>query len=182
MKKDKIALQNAEFDAGRAFVSALRRCLDTPVVDDDYPQMRYHYESALRTLLEAVRANTGREVPDLYRDGSITLAMFASINRSRALRWHQNNLESWSLSDWFTALAGEVGELANVVKKLNRVRDGLQQKAVDESTLQQALADEIGDVFAYLDLFAQRAGLVLETCAREKFNRISEREGFPERL
>lgn len=113
---------------------------------------------------------------------SMTLRQFAGANYTRACRWHPGGLASWSLSDWACALAGEVGELCNVVKKLNRVRDGLQQKAVDAGALEQALADEIGDVFAYLDLIAQAHGLALEDCVRGKFNRISEREGFPERL
>ncbi len=111
-----------------------------------------------------------------------TLYEISEKNLSRALRWHPQGLSSWSLSDWSVALSGEVGELCNVVKKLNRVRDGLQQKAVDEAKLHEMLADEIGDVFAYLDLVAQAAGLNLEDCIRNKFNKISEREGFPERL
>ena len=111
-----------------------------------------------------------------------SLPHISTINFMRALRWHPAGLDSWSLSDWAVALSGEVGELCNVVKKLNRVRDGLQQNAVDPATLTQALKDEIGDVFAYLDLFARRAGFNLEDCMRDKFNRISEREGFPERL
>lgn len=100
----------------------------------------------------------------------------------RSLRWHPDGIESWSLSDWGVALAGEVGELCNVIKKLNRVRDGMQQKAVDEDALKNALAMEIGDTYLYLDLLARRAGLDLENCIRATFNRVSIREGFPERL
>jgi NTP pyrophosphatase (non-canonical NTP hydrolase) len=106
----------------------------------------------------------------------------STINLQRALRWHPNGLDSWSMSDWFLALAGEVGEMANVVKKMNRVRDGMQQKTVDASTLKNQLKMEIGDVYIYLDLFARRAGLNMEDCIRDTFNRISIREGFPERL
>lgn len=40
----------------------------------------------------------------------------------------------------------------------------------------------IGDTVVYLDLLAQRLGLRLEDCVRDTFNRISEREGFPERI
>jgi NTP pyrophosphatase (non-canonical NTP hydrolase) len=113
---------------------------------------------------------------------ALSLAFVSFQNHQRAVRWHPQGLSSWSLSDWSVALAGEVGELCNVVKKLNRVRDGLQQKAVDPSQLKEMLADEIGDVYAYLDLVAQAAGLSLEQCLKNKFNKISEREGFPERL
>lgn len=104
------------------------------------------------------------------------------ISRQRAIRWHPLGLNSWSLSDWFTALAGEVGEAGNVIKKMNRVRDEMQQNAVDPKTLHEQLKMEIGDVYIYLDLLASRAGLNLEDCVRATFNRISIREGFPERL
>jgi NTP pyrophosphatase (non-canonical NTP hydrolase) len=104
------------------------------------------------------------------------------ISFARALRWHPDGLESWSLSDWGVALAGEVGELCNVIKKQNRVRDRMQQRGTNEGALQHNLKMEIGDVYIYLDLLARRAGLNLEDCVRDTFNRISEREGFPERL
>jgi hypothetical protein len=37
---------------------------------------------------------------------------FSRVNRQRAKRWHPKGLDSWSLSDWATALAGEVGDAA----------------------------------------------------------------------
>jgi NTP pyrophosphatase (non-canonical NTP hydrolase) len=104
------------------------------------------------------------------------------VSWQRALRWHPAGIHQWSLSDWGVALAGEVGELCNVIKKLNRLRDGLQQKVVDPETLKEQLAMEIGDVYLYLDLLARRADLNLEDCVRDTFNRVSIREGFPERL
>jgi len=106
----------------------------------------------------------------------------SAISFARALRWHFNGLDSWSESDWACALAGEVGELCNVIKKRNRVRDHMQQRATNEGALQHNLKMEIGDVYIYLDLLARRVGLNLEDCVRDTFNRISEREGFPERL
>ena len=55
--KDKIALQNDEFDALDALTEARRRVFLTPVVDDDYPEMRHYYENALRQFLDACKAN-----------------------------------------------------------------------------------------------------------------------------
>lgn len=104
------------------------------------------------------------------------------ISFARALRWHPEGIDSWSLSDWGVALAGECGELCNVIKKMNRVRDSLNQRAVDPGQLDTQLKMEIGDVYLYLDLLARRAGMNLEDCIRDTFNRVSEREGFPERL
>lgn len=110
----------------------------------------------------------------------------STISYMRALRWHPQGLESWSLSDWGVALAGEVGELCNVIKKLNRYRDGLQQNAVTGTINKEMLIEkakmEIGDSFIYLDLLARRMGFNIEDCIRATFNRVSEREGFPERL
>jgi NTP pyrophosphatase (non-canonical NTP hydrolase) len=104
------------------------------------------------------------------------------VNRRRARRWHPDGIASWSLSDWAVALAGECGELCNVVKKLNRIRDGITGNKESAEQLQKALADEIADVYLYLDLFAHRAGVNLENVIRDKFNATSERIGFPERI
>jgi NTP pyrophosphatase (non-canonical NTP hydrolase) len=106
------------------------------------------------------------------------------LNHVRALRWHPgpHGLDSWSLSDWAVALAGECGELCNVVKKLNRVRDGIAGNKEPPVALKAALGDEIADVYLYLDLFARRAGFNLEDVIRRKFNATSERLGFPERI
>ena len=113
-----------------------------------------------------------------------SLPHISTINYTRAIRWHPDGLESWSLSDWGMGLAGEVGELCNVVKKMNRIRDGLKGNKPHENfgTLSSMLGDEIADVFIYLDLFARRAGFNLEDVVRKKFNETSERVGFPERL
>lgn len=137
--------------------------------------------------------------------GQLTFKKFAETNLQRCNRWHPRGIKSWPLERWSNALAGEggetaeavaqlselalklvgkIGQVANAVKKANRVQDGMVQKqgprgwqeAVDNIT------KEIGDVAAYLDLLAQRIGVPLETCIATAFNQISEREGFPERL
>jgi NTP pyrophosphatase (non-canonical NTP hydrolase) len=104
------------------------------------------------------------------------------VSLSRALRWHPEGLHSWSLSDWFTAYAGEVGELGNVIKKLNRARDGMVGNKETPAQLQDAMGKEIADCYLYLDLLAQAAGVNLSEAIQKKFNEVSERNGFPERL
>lgn len=116
----------------------------------------------------------------------------SAVNRQRANRWHNgfpDNGDGWTLADWSNAMCGEAGEAANVVKKLRRLDFGLQQAEQgtlgDEQmreVLRAKLATEIGDTFVYLDLLAQAAGLSLNRCVLDTFNRVSEREGFPERL
>lgn len=73
-----------------------------------------------------------------------------------------HKLSSWSLSDWMTALVGEVGEAANIVKKLNRIRDGIPGNTESETSLYLNLYKELADVAIYLDLFAQALGIDLE--------------------
>jgi NTP pyrophosphatase (non-canonical NTP hydrolase) len=74
-------------------------------------------------------------------------------------------LNDWSLTDWATAVAGETGELCNLIKKIRR-GDKIETEAV---------ADEIADVVIYLDLLAARLGLDLENCVKNKFNKVSDK-------
>ena len=87
-------------------------------------------------------------------------------------------MSSWSLSDWFTATMGELGEAANIAKKLNRVRDGIPGNGLGECQLRDNLADEIADTFIYLDLLAQSQGLSLAAIVRSKFDKTSAKIGY----
>lgn len=112
----------------------------------------------------------------------LTFAALAAINITRCRRWHDP--DSWSPQMWGLAMCGEAGEVANALKKLHRHDEGIQQAAdsKERDALVANVAMEIGDTAVYLDLLAQRLGLRLEDCVRDTFNRISVREGFPERL
>ncbi|HTV47388.1 MAG TPA: MazG-like family protein [Phycisphaerae bacterium] len=76
----------------------------------------------------------------------------------------------WPLDAWSNALAGEVGEAANIIKKMRRG----DLHHVDD---RQLLADELADVAIYLDLLAYRAGIDLGAAVRDKFNRKSRQVG-----
>lgn len=76
----------------------------------------------------------------------------------------------WSLTDWCTAVAGELGEAANLIKKERRGDLTLEQ-------VRPALADELADVAIYLDLLSHRAGIDLGIAIREKWNKTSEKIG-----
>ena len=54
---ERTELQRAEFKAADVFATAMRGVLQTSVVDDDYPQVRHHYDNAKRALIEAFRNN-----------------------------------------------------------------------------------------------------------------------------
>lgn len=106
------------------------------------------------------------------------------VNRDRceASSGFNHPLSAWSLSDWMTAACGELGEAANVVKKLNRVRDGIPGNSETPEQLRSALADEIADTVIYLDLLAQSEGIDLGQAIVRKFNRTSTKIGAPHRL
>lgn len=104
---------------------------------------------------------------------------FSAINRLRceSPQGFNHTLDSWSLSDWFTATVGEFGEAANIAKKLNRVRDGIPGNKQTPDQLRHALACEIADTFIYLDLLAQSQDIDLEAAVREAFNAKSREIG-----
>lgn len=110
----------------------------------------------------------------------LTFAEFRKANLARCLKWHPEGIESWSESDWLTAVTGELGELASLVKMRCRERDGLPGNKF--SPTQKQIADELADVFTYLDLLAARFGVDLGAAAVEKFNEVSVRVGFPDRI
>lgn len=115
----------------------------------------------------------------------LTFDRVTEMNASRARRWHPGfpNDDTWNLADWSNAMCGEAGEAANVVKKLRRYEDGLKGELdPTEDELRVMLADELADVYCYLDLLATKAGVDLPAAICAKFNQVSERQGFPERL
>lgn len=111
----------------------------------------------------------------------MTFDDFSAANRARceSPQGFNHQLHGWSTSDWMTALVGEVGEAANVVKKLNRYRDGVPGNKVSEDELRAMLRRELGDVFVYLDLMAQSLGFSIADAATEVFNAKSADIGYP---
>ena len=112
--------------------------------------------------------------------GPLTFDAFRAANVARCVRWHPAGIDSWSPSDWLTAVTGELGELASLLKMRNRERDGLPGNKFSPS--QKQIADELADVLTYLDLLAEVLGVDLGRAAAEKFNEVSERVGFPDRI
>lgn len=81
----------------------------------------------------------------------------------------------WSLAEWMNAVAGELGEAANIIKKIRR----------GDMTLIEAkemLAEEFADIVTYLDITAYQAGINLGEATKNKFNKVSERVGSNIRL
>jgi NTP pyrophosphatase (non-canonical NTP hydrolase) len=82
-------------------------------------------------------------------------------------------------------MCGEAGEAANVVKKLRRHECALAGSGLPlqpPERLLEALGEELADVVIYLDLLAQFYDIDLPAAIVRKFNIVSERQAFPERL
>jgi len=116
----------------------------------------------------------------------MTFREFSSANRLRcqAKEGFNHPLDSWSLSDWLMATLGELGEAANVGKKLNRIRDGIPGNKDGETAeaLKAKLGREIADAFCYLDLLAQANDVNLADVVPATWNAKSEEIGYPGRL
>jgi NTP pyrophosphatase (non-canonical NTP hydrolase) len=110
-----------------------------------------------------------------------TFQQFSAANRERceSPRGFNHALQSWSTSDWFTAIMGELGEAANVAKKLNRVRDGIPGNKESEAALRDKLRRELADTFVYLDLLCQALGFNIGDAAVDVFNAKSAEIGYP---
>ena len=76
----------------------------------------------------------------------------------------------WSLSDWHLATSGELGEFANLLKKVIRGDFTIDEKRED-------LGKELADVQCYLDILAYKLGVDLGEVTKNKFNEISKRIG-----
>lgn len=118
------------------------------------------------------------------RDTVVTFASLRQANQRRLPQFKNANGEpahsepdgsDWSDAEWLQAVTGEIGEFANVAKKLRR----------GDFTREQALPmmrDELADTVCYLDLLAFRLGIDLGEAVRDKFNRVSERVGSDVKL
>jgi NTP pyrophosphatase (non-canonical NTP hydrolase) len=74
---------------------------------------------------------------------------------------------------WATALAGETGELCNLIKK---------QERGDEGPFTEAIAKEAADIVIYLDLLCYRSDINLQAAIVRKFNEVSDRVKSPIKL
>lgn len=69
-------------------------------------------------------------------------------------------------------LAGEAGEVANIVKKIQRDHGG-----VLNDDIRAKLKDELGDVLWYISACADELGLSLSELAEYNVNKLAKRHG-----
>jgi NTP pyrophosphatase (non-canonical NTP hydrolase) len=118
----------------------------------------------------------------------LTLKRLSEVNLARANAWHGRDIrephaDAWSGADWSNAMCGEAGETANVVKKLRRHETNTTtNKAKTPDKLIAQLGHELADTLLYLLLVADYYQIDITQAVIEKFNLVSDREGFPEKL
>lgn len=113
-----------------------------------------------------------------YLTDGLTFRTLRSACKARAKRWLKKNgepLDPWTPSEWLEALIGELGEFANLHKKVRR----------GDFTLEEALPElrkELADVQTYLTILADQFDIDLGAATIEKFNEVSVRIGNPVRI
>lgn len=112
----------------------------------------------------------------------LTFKELREANVARNNKWQPKGVMGWSLSDWGVAMGGECGEALDVIKKLNRIRDGIKRTDITEEELLKELEKELADLVTYADLLAERAGIDLGNAITSKFNEVSDKYGFEEKL
>ena len=98
---------------------------------------------------------------------------FEEFDRALQARTEEDfNCHDWTLADWMTATVGEVGELANMLKKVKR--GDMSFENPDDCV---RIGKEFGDIAAYLFIMARKAGYDLADVSADKFNEVSVRRG-----
>lgn len=105
------------------------------------------------------------------------LKKLSEANQARQEQWENAN-EKLSLSYLGNAMAGELGEACNIIKKLDRELIGLRGSRASMNDL----AEELADVIIYMDLLAARCGIDLEQAIKDKFNKTSEKYNLSVRI
>jgi len=110
----------------------------------------------------------------------LDLATFRPLNVQRAKEGFKC-YDNQPLTYWTTALAGEVGELCNMIKKMQRVElggvDGGSSYTAKDIN-KEMLKEEIGGIAIYLDLMASLRDISLEDAIIDTFNSKSEKYNF----
>lgn len=76
--------------------------------------------------------------------------------------------ENWSVNDWIVAVTGELGELANIAKKVRRKDFPIEQ-------VREELGKEWADIIAYMFYLAKKLEIDPATVVINKFDEIGVR-------
>ena len=79
-----------------------------------------------------------------------------TFRNAQGYPYHKADGSDWTLGEWANALGGEVGEAANIIKKIHRGDFELKDVIRD-------LMDEMADIMTYIDIIAFRAGIEISS-------------------
>ena len=133
---------------------------------DRHLQARWKRETEAYIEREEINMTEDLTLHTLRRANMARVPLFKNARGERA---HSMDEHDWSLGEWMTAMTGEVGEAANLIKKIRRGDFSLEYARPE-------LAKELADVLIYLDLLAHRAGIDLADAVRQKFNEVSRKQ------
>lgn len=107
---------------------------------------------------------------------------FSEINKNRCEKGFKHKIEDWDTNKWMVATLGELGEAANILKKMNRLSGtaGHANKEMDKDLIDliKRFRSELADTFIYLDLLSQAAGINLPSAVADTFNNKSKELGL----
>lgn len=82
---------------------------------------------------------------------------------------HGSVCKNFSELEWSACVAGECGELCNLIKKVRRGSKKLTKPVIKE------IGKEIADIIVYLDILAACYDIDIERAVTDKFNEVSDR-------
>ena len=109
-----------------------------------------------------------------YLTDGLTFNTLRQANEKR-LPLFPGRSQTWDHSKWMQALVGELGEAANLLKKLDR-----GDFALDEG--RERIAEELADTAIYLDLICTYLGIDLGPAIMKKWNADCRKHGIPLRI
>jgi NTP pyrophosphatase (non-canonical NTP hydrolase) len=107
-----------------------------------------------------------------YMTDGLTFRTLRDANKKRVPYFHDAHAAPWTPAQWLQAVVGELGEYANLRKKVER-GDFTLAEALPE------LANELADVVIYLDILATELGIDLGPAVMRKWNTKAEERGIP---
>lgn len=112
----------------------------------------------------------------------VTIRDIVATHRERQKLWHQG-AKPWTLADWGNALAGEIGEVCNKIKKIRRIQldmtgQQLRNQPDHVGPLIGDIAGELGGAFVYMIALADALQIDLTDAIRDEFNKVSTEQGF----
>lgn len=98
----------------------------------------------------------------------MTFNEFQKMNQHRSDEIFHSKGDPWPIQNWALAIAGESGEMCNLIKKVLRGNFTLEEK-------RQEILKELADIICYCDLAMSNLNADTGQEVLKKFNEVSKR-------